>query len=351
MTDYTLEGPKWSSSTITYSFAAAGGAFSNAVTGAYLDTVRAAIARWASIANINLVQVPDSPTANIRIGFSQLPGTAVGETDFSYVNLPDHSQVFRTGTLIRLEDPATRPIATTGSTYYQGTASTLYQTVLHEFGHALGLDHSPNPNDVMYASVGPSDPDLAAGDIAGLQAIYGAAPGFAASAPSITATVTATPNTVNLASGVIAVYRFFDSTTGTQFLTAAASEKATVLATRPDLSFEGIAFGGIASNTDPNAVPVYRFFDTTKGTHFFTSSASEESTILKTRSDLVLEQTTFYEHATAQTGDVPVYRFFDKTDGTHFFTASAAERTTIATTRSDMAFEGVAFYAPMTTTT
>ena len=348
MSDYAFEGPKWSTSTITWSFAAAGGDFSNAITGAYQTIVRAAIARWAQVANLTFKEVSDSTSVNIRIGWGQFTNTQLGETDFSYVNTASQTQTFRNGTTLRLEDPASRPVGTATSDYYQGTATTLYQTVLHEFGHALGLGHSTNPADIMYSSLGPSDPDLGAADIQGIQLLYGAPAGYAAvtTTPTPISTTTVTPTTATSALGVIAVYRFFETGSGTQFLTASASERNSVIATRPDLTYEGIGFGGLSSSADANAVPVYRFFDSANGTHFFTSSQSEESTLVKTRPDLVLEQTTFYEHATAQAGDNPVYRFFDKNDGTHFYTASGTERATIVATRPDMAYEGVAFYAP-----
>ena len=347
MSDYAFEGPKWSTTTITWSFAAAGGDFTNAITGAYQAIVRAAIARWGQVTNVVFKEVPDSASVDIRVGWGSFSGTELGETSFTYVTAYNQTQAFRAGTTVRLEDPAARPVGTGAGDYYQGTATTLYQTVLHELGHALGLAHSTNPTDIMYPSLGPSDTNLGSADIQGIQLLYGAPASNATLATTAAAPIA--PATVNLATGILAVYRFFDSTTGTQFLTASAAEKNSVLATRPDLAYEGIGLGGISPGADPSAVPVYRFFDTKTGTHFFTSSQSEESNLVKTRPDLVLEQTTFYEHATAQAGDVPVFRFFDKTDGTHFYTSSASERTTIVATRPDMAFEGVAFYAPMTT--
>ncbi len=341
MSDYAFEGPKWASLTITWSFAPAGGNFSNAITGAYQAIVRAAFARWDQVANLTFKQVADSSSVDIRIGWGNFSGTELGETDYSSLNITSEGQVFRPGTTVRLEDPSIRPVGTGMSDTYQGTATTLYQTVLHEIGHALGLAHSSNTTDIMYPSLGPGDTNLGSADIQGIQILYGAAAGSA-----LAATTTVSPTTVTAASGVITVYRFFDSTTGTQFLTASTAERDGVLATRPDLTFEGVGLGGIAPGADPSAVPVFRFFDTTTGTHFFTSSQSEETSLVINRPDLVLEQTTFYEHATAQAGDVPVYRFFNMNDGTHFYTSSGTERSTITATRPDMAYEGVAFYSP-----
>ena len=117
-------------------------------------------------------------------------------------------------------------------------------------------------------------------------------------------------------------------------------------ATRPDLVYEGVGLAAVDPATDPAAAPVFRFFDTRFGTHFYTSSTSERNTVIATRPDLVSEGIGFYEHTTPQSGDAPVYRFFDSNAGTHFYTASAGERSTIIATRPDLISEGVGFYAP-----
>lgn len=140
------------------------------------------------------------------------------------------------------------------------------------------------------------------------------------------------------------VYRFFDSTSGSQFLTASTTERNDVLKTRPDLVSEGVGFN--TAYTFPASSPVYRFFDTHSGTHFFTSSVNESETIKATRSDLISEGVRFYEYSTQQRDTAAVYRFFDTNQGTHFFTASASERTTILSTRPDLVSEGIAFYSP-----
>lgn len=174
--------------------------------------------------------------------------------------------------------------------------------------------------------------------------------------PSPTPVATA-PATVGTAASTttldqtIGVYRFFDKSNGTYFYTASASEALTVSQTRADLVAEGTGGIGLVaiapSSNDPSASPVYRFFDTKFGTHFFTASASERDTTIATRTDLSYEPgSVFYEHSLAQAGDVPVYRFFDKVHGTHFYTDSATERAAIISTRSDLAAEGIGFYEP-----
>lgn len=167
-------------------------------------------------------------------------------------------------------------------------------------------------------------------------------------------TVTATPTASNptptpTATNPVA-YRFFDSVHGTQFLTTSDTERQTIQNTRPDLVYEGVGLNAVNPATDTTAAPVYRFFDTKFGTHFYTSSATERDTVAATRSDLVSEGVGFYEHNTAQAGDVPVYRFFDSNFGTHFYTASATERASVIATRPDLIAEGISFYAPSSTT-
>ncbi len=152
---------------------------------------------------------------------------------------------------------------------------------------------------------------------------------------------------MDVSADTVGVYRFFDTHYGTHFFSGSPSERDTIIATRPDLVFEGVGLQSVdpASN-DPNSAPVYRFFDSVYGTHFFTASASERDIIIQTRPDLLFEGTGFYEHTAQQPGDVAVYRFFDTNYGTHFYTADPGERATVLATRPDLVDEGIGFYAP-----
>ncbi len=348
MLSYNLEGPKWTSPTVTWSFAPAGDStFTNAIGAAYQATIEAAVAQWASVTNLKIQQVaPGTAGTDITIGWGSFTGSQIGQTDYSYSL--GSTEAFQAGMTIRIEDPSILPLGTASGSEYQGTSTTLYEVALHEFGHALGLGISNDPSAVMYLYLGPNNSGIGASDIAGIDALYGT-PSAASVTPtgSISAPAPAAPGTIDLTGDKLGIYRFFDSSTGTQFLTGSVAEAETTIATRPDMTYEGLAMAGISpTNNDPNAVPVYRFFDTTNGTHFFTASQSEAETIAATRPDMVAEQSTFSEHLTQQPGDLPVYRFFDTANGTHFFTTSASEQATIAATRPDMTYEGIAFYAP-----
>jgi hypothetical protein len=143
------------------------------------------------------------------------------------------------------------------------------------------------------------------------------------------------------------VFRFFDTHDGGHFFTTSTAERDQVLATRKDMNFEGVGYNAVnPTSSDPNAAPVYRFFDTHDGGHFFTTSTTERDQVEMTRADMKFEGIGYYEHTSQLAGDAPVYRFFETTSGGHFFTASAVERDKVMATRSDMRFEGIAFYAP-----
>jgi len=346
VTEYALEGPKWSTQVVTWSFATAEGPFSGAIGAAYQSTIEAAITRWAQATGLTFQQASDTAATDVRIGWGTFSGSQVGETDYSYQL--GGNETFIAGTTVRLEDPSADPLSPAPGAHYQGTSTDLYQVALHEIGHSLGLAHSTDPNAIMYPTLGPGNTDLSAADIAGIQSLYGIASNV--SAESIPESPTPTlPVVINLTDDSIAVYRFFDSTNGTQFLTADVAERNNVIETRPDLTYEGLGMGAISPTAgDPDAVPIYRFFDTTNGAHFFTASESEKNQIVASKHNLMLEQTSFNEHSTQQVGDVPVYRFFDASSGTHFFTDSATERASLIASRPDMVAEGVAFYAPST---
>ena len=170
---------------------------------------------------------------------------------------------------------------------------------------------------------------------------------------TITATISPATTSMGMSAATtagdeVSIYRFFDTTDGTHFFTASATEAASISATRTDLTYEGIGLNGYnTASASPSSEAVFRFFDTTDGTHFYTASTSERDALLATRSsDMTFEGTAFYEDATQRAGDTAVYRFFDSTHGTHLFTDSASEKASILATRPDLVSEGIAFYAP-----
>jgi len=332
MLSYTIDA-KWQQQAITWSFAAfnytvdAGReVFSHSLSPVYQTFVQRAFQEWSAVSGLVFTQEADSNAVDIRIGFANLNTAATGTVGLT--SWLQHGPFLAPDVLVGLEDPGQLPLVfLNGALTYQGYSAQFYQVVLHELGHALGLGHSSDPFSVMYPTMTANNQDLDLTDVAGIDAIYNA---------EITPASLGRP-----------VFRFFDIHDGGHFFTTSSVERDQVLATRPDLRFEKVGYDAVnpASN-DPHAAPVYRFFDTHDGGHFFTISLTERDQVLATRPDLKFEGVGYSEHATQQAGDSPVYRFFETTSGGHFFTESAVERNQVMATRSDMRFEGIAFWAP-----
>ncbi len=176
MPNYALEGPLWTTRTVTWSLATTGGVFTNVIGPAYQAAVQQAVAQWDDVAGITLAQVADSAAADIRIGCGTFGASAgqVGETDYSYNT--GAIEAFTPGVTVRIEDPAERPVGGDGT--YAGTGTTLAQVVLHEIGHALGLGHSADTSSVMYPVATATNRAFDATDLDGIHALYGA-PAFA----------------------------------------------------------------------------------------------------------------------------------------------------------------------------
>ena len=180
---YAFEGAKWilapsvagqtGQEAITWSFAApaSGSPFSEALGPAARNVVIAAFSRWHAAAGLTFVQVPDAGArpADIRIGYAALGSSnEIGLTVYHAAH-----GAFLPGTTIELQDPASnRLVDDAGSITYAGTATTLFQVVLHEIGHALGLAHSSDPLAVMYPTLGFANRTLDSTDTAGIRALY-----------------------------------------------------------------------------------------------------------------------------------------------------------------------------------
>ena len=157
-----------------------------------------------------------------------------------------------------------------------------------------------------------------------------------------------TISTEYLSGNEVSIHRFFNTTDGTHFFTASATEAVSTATTRSDLVAEGVGLKGYDNpNASPSSEAVFRFFNKMDGTHFYTASVNERNALVTARSsEMAFEGIAFYENLTPQPGDTAVYRFFDTAHGTHLFTQNASERATILSTRPDLVSEGIAFYAP-----
>ena len=136
--------------------------------------LREALATWESVANINIAQVADS-----GLPFNT-PGLAQGDPRFGDIRFAGYAFLDDTTTLARTYFPP--PDTGTGSGddeinttmgFNLGSDYDLYSVMLHETGLALGLAEVTNPTEVMYGIYTGIRSGLAAGDIAGIQGLYG----------------------------------------------------------------------------------------------------------------------------------------------------------------------------------
>jgi Matrixin len=155
--------------------------FTNPFPPEFRPLLRAAEDTWELYANIKFIDAPDAPSigqsADIRVGTALLWEPTLGSIGLTTGPYNPTSDKFLPEQLVRIEDKAHTLVTRLpdGDYQYNGGQGTVFQDLLHELGHALGLDHNPNdPNSVMSPGLGPNNPLPDAQDIAGIQAIYGA---------------------------------------------------------------------------------------------------------------------------------------------------------------------------------
>jgi hypothetical protein len=131
---------------------------------AYLDAVRSAFQRWQDAGvPVRFKLDADSESAEVRFEWRlQFEMQRTGQTDLTW----DADGHLQTATMtLATFDPSGRPLAT----------DDVRVVALHEIGHLIGLDHSSDSTDVMYATT--KVRDLSPRDIASAVLLYELPPG------------------------------------------------------------------------------------------------------------------------------------------------------------------------------
>jgi hypothetical protein len=131
---------------------------------AFLDAIRTAFQRWEQAGvPVRFALAADSSDAEVRFAWRlQFDIDRTGETDLEW----DQDGHLRSGVvIIATQDPRGQPLA----------PDDVRVVALHEIGHLIGLDHSPDSTDLMFAKTVVRD--LSERDIRTALLLYDLAPG------------------------------------------------------------------------------------------------------------------------------------------------------------------------------
>lgn len=145
------------------------------------------------------------------------------------------------------------------------------------------------------------------------------------------------------------VYRFLETEAQTQFYTTSEVEKDSIIENLSNYEYEGESFIGAPNPEDDltGVVPVYRLFNTDTGVHLYTDSQVELDYVTENLSNYTLEGVAYYGYESQQQDTVALYRFYNQSLDAHFYTPSIEERNEfLADSNYQIEGEedGVAFY-------
>lgn len=181
---YALSGLQWDNTNVSASFMPDGtvtdnGSGSNlfatlnpvAPTATWQREFARALQTWSSVSPLNFHFVPDNGAA------SGSAGSVQGDSRFGDIRLGAYVRSDAFAAYAYLPASSTRSgdeFLDSAVPFRVGADVDLYSVLLHESGHALGLEHSSLSGAVMYPSLTGVYTGLSADDIAGIQVIYGA---------------------------------------------------------------------------------------------------------------------------------------------------------------------------------
>ena len=139
------------------------------------------------------------------------------------------------------------------------------------------------------------------------------------------------------------VYRFFNRANGSHFYTASEAEKNDVVANLSAIyELDGAAY----KVSSAFGTPLHRFYNKSNGSHFYTASEAEKNDVIANLSaNYTYDGIAYRVSASPVAGSTPVFRFFNGSNASHFYTASPAEKDVVAANLSETyTLDGVAFH-------
>ena len=135
------------------------------------------------------------------------------------------------------------------------------------------------------------------------------------------------------------LYRFLDRADGSHLFTNNVKEIDAITGAR--FSYEGIGF-----NTPNNGTQaLYRFYSSSKDSHFYTASEAEKNALVAPSSGYAFEGTVGNVLASGSVvaTSTPVYRLFNAGSGKHLFTIDQLERSNLLASSTGWVNEGIGF--------
>jgi len=148
-------------------------------------------------------------------------------------------------------------------------------------------------------------------------------------------------------SSLAPVYRFWSPVTERHFYTMSRGERDKLIRDYSKVwTYECIAFYASSRPLD-NMLPVHRLWSARQSSHFWTTDEKEYQRLLKESPDLwTYERIDFYVYPPFKQpwGTVPVYRFWWSQRGGHFYTASEGEKDKLLPDSKTWTYEGIVWY-------
>ena len=137
------------------------------------------------------------------------------------------------------------------------------------------------------------------------------------------------------------VYRFFNTSNRVHFYTASEIERDVIQNNLPHYVYEGASYVGAPHDEDilTGAKPVYRFFNTNTGGHFYTIAEAERDAIIENLPNYNFEGVAYYGYESPQENTQALYRFYNSVIDAHFYTPNAAEKDFIVANLPDQQLE------------